>query len=527
MRDKLAAAARELVQTYGVSLLDDPERLGQLLEGECGSEYRREIFILSFALREILKKEGGVPSDAELENCMDGTVSRLHDNLGFSRDDALWAAGAILEILSGGSDDGRRDQRDQIEARRGFLEDMERVNEMPKHPRTASQRKKAFRNGFLLTGITILFFLLFVRITDSYITLTDEHRILFLGHLSGQGAAAWHVSLKGSQLAADQINALGGVKSRPIHLYAHDISRNPDTAAESLSELLRSGGVTAIISACGGEVNAAMAKVADTRETPLIVTKSGLIAATMEAQDRPWLYSFRISCDNNYLGEAIAYFLSQGLKIGRGVSLIRDIRKSAAETAASFEEAFRQSGGDLLYSAASGAQDGIRASDASEMISRRSEAVIMIDVSGGSAARSGGLLRELGYKGYIIEALGEDNTGEGDGKWRITSASPDDPQLQSFKTSYLDKYNEQIPEDDFVGAVLAYDAVIWLADAIYRAPGFQGEALRHALLSTRNLALTHATLTIDPRTHSPWNKALALAYRKGGAWKFQKRFRPK
>jgi branched-chain amino acid transport system substrate-binding protein len=62
---------------------------------------------------------------------------------------------------------------------------------------------------------------------------------------------------------------------------------------------------------------------------------------------------------------------------------------------------------------------------------------------------------------------------------------------------------------------------------MYRAPGFQGEALRHALLSTRNLALTHATLTIDPRTHSPWNKALALDYRKGGAWKFQKRFRPK
>jgi branched-chain amino acid transport system substrate-binding protein len=45
-------------------------------------------------------------------------------------------------------------------------------------------------------------------------------------------------------------------------------------------------------------------------------------------------------------------------------------------------------------------------------------------------------------------------------------------------------------------------------------------------MSTKNLALSHATLSIDPRTHGPWNKASALVYRADGAARFQRRFRP-
>jgi branched-chain amino acid transport system substrate-binding protein len=105
-------------------------------------------------------------------------------------------------------------------------------------------------------------------------------------------------------------------------------------------------------------------------------------------------------------------------------------------------------------------------------------------------------------------------------------AHPDDPQLQSFQSAYRDKYNESITGSDFAGTLFAYDAIYWVRDALARAPGYQGEAMRHAFMSTRNLALSHATLTIDPRTHGPWNKASALLYRTLGSAKFQRRFRP-
>jgi branched-chain amino acid transport system substrate-binding protein len=140
-------------------------------------------------------------------------------------------------------------------------------------------------------------------------------------------------------------------------------------------------------------------------------------------------------------------------------------------------------------------------------------------------------LRGFGYEGVMVgmnfsESL--DAAGESglDDSWWVVPASPDDPQLQSFQSSYRDKYNENISGDDFLGTLFAYDSVKWVADALFRAPGFQGEALRHAFMSTRNLALSHATITIDPRTHGPWNKAAALLYRSGGAVRFQKRFWP-
>ena len=65
---------------------------------------------------------------------------------------------------------------------------------------------------------------------------------------------------------------------------------------------------------------------------------------------------------------------------------------------------------------------------------------------------------------------------------------------------------------------------MWIAAAFQSTPGFRGEAIRHTLLATRNLALTHATLTIDPRTHMPLNKAFAIIYCEEDKGIFQRRF---
>ena len=54
---------------------------------------------------------------------------------------------------------------------------------------------------------------------------------------------------------------------------------------------------------------------------------------------------------------------------------------------------------------------------------------------------------------------------------------------------------------------MAYDATYWLVDAIKRAGKAEGPAIAKALETTKNLKLNHATLTMDPATHNPLNKA--------------------
>ncbi|MDR3254325.1 MAG: ABC transporter substrate-binding protein [Synergistaceae bacterium] len=527
MNDKPVIVARELLKVYGVSLLEDPERLGQLLEDKCG-DCRHEIFLLSFALRDIMRR-GPLPDASEFEEKRELIIAGFCDNLGFSQPSALWAADAISAILE---DDAEEQTNGKIEARRGFLDDLDDVDdEIAKRPRTAHLRKKAFRNGFLLLGIMALFVGLFVRITDTRIVADDEHRILFLAHLSGADAAFGHVRLKGAQLAADQVNASGGVKGMMLRINAHDVPQNPSEASDVVEAILRERRITAMISACGDRVNESLADLADRYEMPLISTESGLLGVTMASGERPWLYSFRTSFDDSYRGMILAYFLTQGLGRNRAALVFRAEDERSVEVRRAFAAEIAPRGGEIAYEFSLGTH-GLRNRDADEIILSRADAVVFACEPDLGVARAAQALRGAGYDGPILgagydELLRSEAGGAIDNSWWILQASPDDPQLMSFRSSYRDKYNEQILWGDFAGTVLAYDSIMWVADVLFRSPGFQGEALRHSLLSTRNLALTHATLTIDPRTHAPWNKAVALIYCSGGGERFQKRFRPK
>ncbi|MDR1020742.1 MAG: ABC transporter substrate-binding protein [Synergistaceae bacterium] len=528
MDNRLIEVTRELVKSYGVSLLEDPERLGQLLEDKCEGR-GREIFLLSFALKDIIKG-GRLPDADELAARRSDASEGLCSRLGFSRADAEWAVDAISSILEAGAESPS--PRSQIEARRGFLSGIEDVGDsLAKRPRTAPLRKKAFRNGFLLLCILSLFLALFVRVTGARVTQADEHRLLFLAHLSGPDAALGHVRLKGAQLAADQINDQGGVKGRMIRIQAQDMPQDPALAVRAALGILSENRATAIISSCNDSVNIALAALADKNEIPLISTESGHAGVTMATDERPWLYSFSVTPDNAYMGSTMAYFISQGLNRKKSAVLFRAGDEASSEIAESFMAANEAFGGSAAYASPFGVR-GLTRGDAEQILSSGAEAVVFVCEPDIGVARSLKTLRGAGYSGTALGLgyggiLRAEAGNALDGSWWILPASMDDPQLQSFQTSYRDRYNERVSWADFPEAILAFDSVRWMADALYRAKGFQGEALRHALLSTQNLALAHATLTTDPRTHTPWNKAVALIYCDDGSERFQKRFRPK
>ena len=98
MDDKPVGVAIELIKIYGYSLLEDPDRLAQLLEDRCGNS-RREIFMISFALRELLK-DGALFDPKIYASESEKIQARLRENLGFSKAAAQWVTEAIYEIMS-------------------------------------------------------------------------------------------------------------------------------------------------------------------------------------------------------------------------------------------------------------------------------------------------------------------------------------------------------------------------------------------------------------------------------------------
>jgi len=140
--------------------------------------------------------------------------------------------------------------------------------------------------------------------------------------------------------------------------------------------------------------------------------------------------------------------------------------------------------------------------------------------------------RDAGYRNTVLAEGYTENMAVGSdsaflGSWWVNEVSDLDPQIRSVLKDFRTLYNENCPPSDVESAILAYDGVMWIANALYSASGYRGEAIRHALLSTRNFPAAHATLTIDPRTHGPLNKAMAIVFCPNEKGIFQRRVRTK
>ncbi|MDR1132695.1 MAG: ABC transporter substrate-binding protein, partial [Synergistaceae bacterium] len=269
--------------------------------------------------------------------------------------------------------------------------------------------------------------------------------------------------------------------------------------------------------------------LADSFEIPFVVTESSRMRATMTGRDLPRLYVFRLNGDNNDKGRTAAYFMTHGLKRKKTAVVSEAYDVDSGEMRDGFVEAAGEYGGAVVCEEAWTRRGGIDRASVEEINDMGADSVAILN-RGPEAAAVIRSLRDFGYGGVIVGMSFDDTMFSAgpalDNTWWILPAHSDDPQLLSFQSAYRDKYNENNAGADFAGTLFAYDSVMWTADALNRAPGFQGEALRHAFMSTRNLALTHATLTMDPSTHGPLNKAWALVYCSSGNARFQRRFRP-
>ena len=133
--------------------------------------------------------------------------------------------------------------------------------------------------------------------------------------------------------------------------------------------------------------------------------------------------------------------------------------------------------------------------------------------------------------GINVPIIGGD--GYGDFMWEIAGNSmnntfwishvaKEDPTLKEF----FEKYEKQTGTEcqEFMNAVMAYDCVYWLKNAIETANGDDPIKVRDALEQTKDLKLMHATLTMD-EFHNPKNKDGYILEAKDGKAVFFKKIK--
>jgi branched-chain amino acid transport system substrate-binding protein len=163
------------------------------------------------------------------------------------------------------------------------------------------------------------------------------------GALTGDQAAFGTSTVNGVRLAADEINAAGGVLGRKIRLIVEDDHGRAEEAASVVTKLMSSDGVVALIGENSSNQSLAAAPSAQREGVPMISPSSTNPAVTEKGD-----YIFRVCFTDPYQGKALAAFVRNELKLERAAMLIDRKNDYSVGLGEVFRKEFEASGGTIV-----------------------------------------------------------------------------------------------------------------------------------------------------------------------------------
>jgi len=312
--------------------------------------------------------------------------------------------------------------------------------------------------------------------------------------LSGPAAEANATSVRGVRLAVGEVNTKGGVLGRRLELLEFDNQSSP-IGSKVAAEQAVANGATAIIGAAFSSHSMAIAKVAQANRIPMISNVS-----TSPQLTRTGDYIFRVCFNDLQQGRVMAEFARRELN-AEGVAILFDVDSDySLGLSATFEKAFIQNGGAILVKL----PYTVRQPNFRDAVAKAIAAdpdVLFIPGHDESARIISEAVRS-GLKADVI-ALGGDGWDEesffkqGGYQIRLGYYTTHWSQTMANEPSrdFMARYRQK--EFTVAPTVLAYDAVLLLADAIQRAGSADSAAIRDALAATNGFKGVTGTITFN------------------------------
>jgi branched-chain amino acid transport system substrate-binding protein len=271
-----------------------------------------------------------------------------------------------------------------------------------------------------------------------------------------------------AQLAAEEINASGGVGGRPLELVFRDDYANPDSAVFVAGELYDAG-VSAVIGHLFSDATLAAAPVYNGGPDPVVAISPSSSAPEVSAAGQ---YTFRVCPSDNAHGAALAQWIRKRLGFQRGAVLYlndpygRGVRRT-------FVEEFLRLGGEL---------DGIdpylgdRPSVAPYLDRLAHRKKLDFLLVAGNRGEAETIIREARAKGLAFPVLGgdglegiEQSGALGEGVYYTSSyfAGLPTPSNRRFVEAYRRKFPDAGAPNQ--PAAATYDAVYLLRNVIARS----------------------------------------------------------
>ena len=317
------------------------------------------------------------------------------------------------------------------------------------------------------------------------------------GALTGDQAAFGTSTVNGVRIAADEINAAGGVLGRKIRLVVEDDQGRAEEAASVVTKLITSDRVEALIGENSSNQSLAAAPIAQANGVPMISPSSTNPAVTEKGD-----YIFRVCFTDPYQGKALATFARSNLKLNNAAILVDRKNDYSVGLAGVFRKDFEASGGRIVAEQSySGGDTEFRPQLTA--IKAASPQVVFIPGFYTEVGQIAIQARDLGLNAPLVGGDGWDSPvviqigGKAiEGSYFSDHYFVGDtrPVVQKFVAEYERRHGKK-PE---ATAALGYDALHIWANAARRAGSLDKKLIRDQIATTKDYDGVSGKTTMGP-----------------------------
>ena len=377
------------------------------------------------------------------------------------------------------------------------------------------------KNGFLkAAAASLMTVILAASVAGCGSSSSKEIKIGLLNEMTGGNATIGTAAANGAKLAIKEINANGGLLGKQIKAVVADNKSEPSEAANAMTKLLTQDRVVAVTGTFSSSNAIAAASVAEANKSPYLVAGATNPKVTVDEKTKTVKkYIYRVCFIDPFQGTVAANFAATDLKVKKAAMLVDNSSDYSKGLAEFFEAALKKEGGEIVANEAYLQKDTDFKATLTKIKSKGAE-VLYVPGYYEEVGKIVKQAREMGITVPIIGADGWDSpklveiasVSALNNTYFTNHYSVEDtsPKAQAFVDSYTKEYGQK-PE---ALAVLGYDAVYVLADAIKRANSTDSAKIIEALADTKDFPAISGVTTIN-KTHDADKNAVVIEMKDG------------
>ena len=287
-------------------------------------------------------------------------------------------------------------------------------------------------------------------------------------------------------LAADEINAAGGVRGRPIQIVFEDSQDKPDLAQTAARKLVQNSKVVLLVGGRLSGAGLAIAQVAEREQVPYLVDHPSADIITKSG----FRWTFRLNPASSFNSVPLQQFLKNQAKDVKKVALLYENSVYGKGVTEPFKAWLGQNGYDVVVSELYPPLS-LDYRDLLNKVKAQNPDLLFLASNIPDSALIVRQARELGLTpkimcgagaGFSINEFLEQagvaaNTVFSTGPW---SGNPKDPKVKALTETFYKKFGHYPKEHEAEG----YAAVYLIADALTRAKSLSRADIREALAGT-------------------------------------------